>query len=74
MNENCPVCKSPLLSVSDIIGDKSKFSCQLCGDYILSGTLVYSLQDYLEKDKDAEFKIQHFLAKRRKGTQVTLDT
>jgi len=74
MNENCPVCKSPLLSVSEIIGDKSKFLCQLCGDYILSGTLVYSLQDYLEKDKDAEFKIQHFLAKRRKGTQVTLDT
>jgi len=74
MNQHCPICNSPLANSSSIVGDISPYSCSLCGDYVLSGTLVYTLQDYFDKDKDAEFKIKHFLAKRRKEKSVTLNT
>lgn len=70
---HCPVCQS-LLTNSNGIGDTSRFSCPLCGVYVLSGSLLHTLPGLLSRNGDAEHKIRHFLAKRLQGTPVPLDT
>lgn len=58
MPDLCPVCSTPLkekVPGSDQMG----FSCQLCGKFVLSRTLISTLRFTLEADKEASSKISH---------------
>jgi len=63
MSEACPVCNSPLKEIRHNPDgrDASFFSCPQCGEFILSGTLIYTLPHTLQKHKDAAAKISHAL-------------
>ncbi|MCU0411021.1 MAG: hypothetical protein MUF82_00610, partial [Bacteroidetes bacterium] len=58
----CPVCNSALKNKTESPGgrDAIAFSCPLCGNFVLSGTLVSSLAN-IRKTKDADAKISHAL-------------
>ena len=61
MADNCPVCGTQLKEEQDRPDERDEtiFSCPLCGDFILSRTLVEDLPHTLETKKDASTKISH---------------
>ena len=61
MAETCPVCNSVLKNKVERPNgrDVTIFSCQLCGEYNSSRTLVQSLPHTLQTKKDASAKISH---------------
>ncbi|MFA5353809.1 MAG: hypothetical protein WC291_06235 [Thermodesulfovibrionales bacterium] len=63
MPEACPVCASTLTNAEILPNgrDAARFSCPLCGDFILSGSLIASLPHILRRNKDASHKISHAL-------------
>jgi hypothetical protein len=63
MPDDCPVCHSGLKEIIERPGGKDAtfFSCSLCGEFVLSRSLVASLPHILEADKDASAKISHAL-------------
>jgi hypothetical protein len=63
MSNICPVCSSHLKEVRNSPGgrDASFFSCPSCGDFVLSGSLIASLPEIVQKNKDASAKISHAL-------------
>jgi len=63
MPDDCPVCGSLLTGVNEHSQgkDATLFSCPLCGDFILSRSLVASLPHILKTKKDAGKKISHAL-------------
>ena len=63
MPGDCPVCRSVLSGVNERPEgkDATSFSCPLCGDFVLSRSLVASLPHILEINKDAGTKISHAL-------------
>lgn len=63
MSNSCPVCNS---QVNDFVEhpdgrDATFFSCPLCGDFVLSRTLIACLPHTLHVSKDASAKISHAL-------------
>lgn len=58
---NCPVCNSQLTDMRERPGgrDATFFSCPLCGDFVLSGTLIATLPHTVQADKEASAKISH---------------
>lgn len=63
MPGDCPVCRSVLSEVNERPDGKDAtfFSCPLCGDFVLSRSLIASLPHILELNKDASTKISHAL-------------
>ncbi|MCR4303474.1 MAG: nucleoside 2-deoxyribosyltransferase [Gallionella sp.] len=63
MSETCPVCNSPLKEIRPIANgvDASFYSCPLCGEFVLSRSLIDTLPHKLQKHKDAAAKISHAL-------------
>lgn len=63
MEKECPVCDSNLNNyISGVEGrDATFFSCPLCGDFILSGSLISTLPYVKENNKDAGAKVSHAL-------------
>lgn len=63
MPDQCPVCNSGLKEhVEHPEGkDADYFSCPLCGEFVLSGTLIATLPHLLQSNKDAGAKISHAL-------------
>lgn len=63
MPDRCPVCNSDLKELIERPGgrDAHYFSCPLCGDFVLSRTLIASFPHLLENNKDASAKISHAL-------------
>lgn len=61
MLEICPICSSQLKEcVRNPDGrDATRFSCPLCGEFVLSGSLIATLPAKLAKDKDAATKLSH---------------
>lgn len=79
MPEACLVCASPLKEFKPNPGgrDATFFSCPLCGDFVLSGTLTSTLPSILAKEKDAAAKISHALRTMQqvnKGTELYTTT
>ncbi len=63
MSDVCPICSSQLKEFRPNPGgrDASFFSCPLCGDFVLSGSLIATLPHTLKTQKDAAAKISHAL-------------
>lgn len=63
MPRNCPICASQLKEVKENPNgrDATFFSCPRCGDFVLSGTLLATLPNTLQQEKDAGAKISHAL-------------
>ena len=63
MPDQCPVCNSGLKEHVERPGGKDAdyFSCPLCGEFVLSGTLIATLPHLLQSNKDAGAKISHAL-------------
>ena len=63
MKDLCPVCDSKLKDHIHRPGGKDAdfFSCPLCGDFLLSGSLLPSLPEILQRDKDSSAKLSHTL-------------
>ncbi len=63
MLKQCPVCKSGLKKLVERPGgkDADHFSCPLCGEFVLSRSLIATLPHLLESNKDADAKISHAL-------------
>lgn len=63
MPDQCPVCNSSLKEHVERPGGKDAdyFSCPLCGEFVLSGTLIATLPHLLQSNKDAGAKISHAL-------------
>lgn len=60
MRDPCPVCNSELKEKAGI-ADSTSFHCPLCGNFILSRTLISTLPNTLLQNKDANAKISHAL-------------
>lgn len=79
MTDLCPVCKSHLnpMNPAPSRGDTKLFSCPLCGDFVLSGTLIAALPAILDSDKDAAAKISYALRAMQhvnKGAELSMST
>lgn len=63
MPEVCPVCNTQLkeFKPKPTGRDASFFSCSLCGDFVLSGTLISTLPNMLAIEKDTAAKISYAL-------------
>lgn len=63
MSDVCPICSSQLknLTRNPAGRDANTYSCPLCGDFVLSGTLIATLPNTLKREKDAAAKISHAL-------------
>jgi hypothetical protein len=63
MPDACPVCDLRLKEIAEHPDgrDATFFSCPLCGDFILSRTLIACLPHTLQTNKDASAKISHAL-------------
>lgn len=63
MPGDCPICGSVLSGVNERPEgkDATLFSCPLCGDFMLSRSLVATLPNILETKKEANTKISHAL-------------
>jgi hypothetical protein len=61
MTESCPICESKLNNKNQAPNgrDATVFSCILCGDFLLSRTLVSNLASYFRDDERASTKISH---------------
>jgi hypothetical protein len=78
MPNDCPVCQSALTVVDQLSGrDAAFFSCPLCGEFVLSGTLFTILPHILQDNKDASAKISHAIRTMQninKGAELNTDT
>lgn len=79
MTEACPVCKSPLKEVrpNPEGRDATYYSCPQCGEFVLSGSLIATLPNTLQKHKDAAAKISHALRtmqQMNKGVELHTNT
>jgi hypothetical protein len=78
MPDKCPVCNTELkkASIPEPFGrDATSFSCNRCGDFVLSGTLIATLPSILQDNKDAEAKISFALrTMQRVNEKVELST
>lgn len=72
MNDYCPVCQSTLKIKQDLSEgrDGFKFSCPLCGDFIMSRTLVEDLPYTLKTNKDATAKISHAIRQMQRANKL----
>lgn len=72
MNNLCPVCNTFLKNFQENPQGRDGvfYSCPLCGDFLLSGTLVASLPTYLHNSKDASFKISYAIRSMADNNQV----
>ena len=75
----CPVCNLGLKDFRDNLDgrDATFFSCPMCGDFILSGTLIATLPSILKQDKDAIAKISHAIRtmqQANKGAELYTNT
>ncbi len=63
MSEPCPVCHSPLKEKRPYIDgrDGAYFSCPLCGEFVLSESLIATLPYTHQEHKEAAAKISHAL-------------
>jgi hypothetical protein len=63
MNNKCPVCDSDLKHIQSSYEGKDAtfFSCPLCGNFILSGSLISTLPHIKEANKNAGAKLSHSL-------------
>jgi hypothetical protein len=63
MSDRCHVCDSDLKQFFERPGGKDAdyFSCPLCGEFVLSRSLIATLPHLLESNKDAPAKISHAL-------------
>ena len=63
MPDQCPVCNSGLKELIERPGGKDAdyFSCPLCGEFVLSRSLIASLPNLLQSNKDAAAKISYAL-------------
>lgn len=63
MPEACPVCHSPLKEIRPNPNgvDATFFSCPMCGEFVLSRSLIDTLPHKLQVHKDAAAKISHAL-------------
>lgn len=61
MPNACPVCNTELKEIKPTLDgrDATFFSCPLCGDFVLSGSLLATLPHILQKEKDASTRISH---------------
>ena len=66
MYDSCPIYQSQLKESRDA----SFFSCPLCGDFILSSSLLASIPYTLKKDCDASAKISHALQSMQQINEV----
>jgi len=79
MTKNCPVCNSQLKGVRENPNgrDATFFSCPRCGDFMLTGTLLATLPNTLQQEKDAGAKISHALRtmqQMNKGAELYTNT
>ena len=79
MPDQCPVCNSGLKEHVERPGgkDADNFSCPLCGEFVLSGTLIATLPHLLQSHKDAGSKISHALRamqRTNKGAELNTNT
>lgn len=79
MSEPCPVCHSPLKERRPHIDgrDGAYFSCPLCGEFILSESLIATLPYTHRENKDAAAKISHALRtmqQTNKGAELYTNT
>lgn len=72
MNDPCPVCQSALKDkqVSPNGRDVIRYSCPLCGNFIMSGTLVEDLPHTLQAKKDANIKISHAIRQMQRANKL----
>jgi hypothetical protein len=70
MSDPCPVCNSEL---KEKVGgvDATLFHCPLCGDFVLSRTLISTLPYKLQQNKDASAKISHALRTMQQTNKCT---
>ncbi|RLB07288.1 MAG: hypothetical protein DRG59_06605 [Deltaproteobacteria bacterium] len=63
MYKNCPVCDSQLINTIERPNgrDVTLFSCPRCGEFIVSGTLLATLPNIIQREKDASAKLSHAL-------------
>jgi hypothetical protein len=59
MSKPCPVCGSTLEEIKNMFS--MQFRCPLCGEFILSPTLIATLPNIRQLNKDASSKISHVL-------------
>lgn len=69
MSTDCPVCDSKLIE-SKHNGGSSSFSCPLCGNFILSGTLVSILPNKRKEDAKISSKISHAIRQMQKNSNI----
>jgi len=73
MSKPCPVCGSALEDVAHM--DSRQFRCPLCGEFILSSTLIATLPNTQKNNKDGSSKISHALRTMQQTNMVPkLDT
>jgi len=63
MSNACPVCASQLKDIKEHPNgrDVVVYSCPMCGDFTLSGTLAATMQSVIQNNKDSVPKISHAL-------------
>ncbi len=64
----CPICRSQLKEKQESPQGKDAtfYSCPLCGNFLLSGSLVATVPHLIEKNKDANIKLSHALRSMQK--------
>jgi len=72
MSDACPVCNTELRKrqPNPEGRDGTFYSCPLCGDFFLSGSLIVSLPNYLHSSKDATHKISHAIRVMQNNNEV----
>ena len=68
MSKPCQVCGSALEDVSSM--NSRQFRCPLCGEFILSSTLIATLPNTLRNNKDGSNKISHALRTMQQTSMV----
>jgi hypothetical protein len=66
----CPVCKSSLTKPSVQVGNRNRFTCPRCGEFILSDEVIDDLPLILSKEIDASAKISHALRRAQENSSV----
>jgi hypothetical protein len=79
MPDQCPVCKSGLKELVERPDgkDANLYSCPLCGEFVLSCTLISTLPNLFDRNKDADAKISHairIMQQTNKGAELNTYT
>lgn len=72
MSDACPVCGLQLRSAPKGYGSNTSYSCQHCGDFALTGSLIAELGHLLNTDSDAAPKLSHALRQAQRSGGPTL--